>query len=281
MTGHLGQPPGAGSGRARYARAMALYQAGRIDAAQLEGYRVAASEDDRGPAALFAERGLALPPEAEPEPEALVRRLVEEADRYLATLSGPGVAEVRQGIARGRAGAFSASVASHPVVAEHLAPALATLAPTHPALASAIAGAAPHLLWQGYDGYPVDSIGADFAAGHAYASVMGEAATIAATGFDLGLFVIAPHLLYRDHRHPAAELYAPLTGPHGWRFGPGRALSLRPAHRPVWNTALRPHLTKVGPLPFLCLFAWTSDVNAPAEVVPAEDWPELEALRLG
>ena len=28
---------------------------------------------------------------------------------------------------------------------------------------------------------------------------------------------------------------APLTGPHGWRFGPRRPLTLESAHHPVWN----------------------------------------------
>ena len=87
-------------------------------------------------------------------------------------------------------------------------------------------------------------------------------------------------MLYRDHCHAAPELYAPLTGPHGWRFGPGRPLMVKPAHQPVWNPPYPPHLTKVGPVPFLCLFGWTRDVNEVARVMPAADWPELEALRL-
>jgi hypothetical protein len=96
----------------------------------------------------------------------------------------------------------------------------------------------------------------------------------------MGLFVIAPQVLYRDHRHRASELYAPLTGPHGWRFGVQRPLRTLPAHRPVWNEPFAPHLTKVGPTPFLCLYAWTRDVNAGAEILPATDWSALETLRL-
>ena len=208
--------------------------------------------------------------------------LVGEAERCRAGLPGPGLAEVRAGIARGQGGLVSPlAPLGHPVVAAHLAPALAECAGTHPALAAAIAAAAPHLAWASYDLYPRAAIGADFADGHAFCSLIGESAPIPARDFDLGLFLIAPHVLYRDHAHPAPELYAPLTGPHGWRFGPGRPLVTRPAHRPVWNPPLRPHATKVGPTPFLCLFAWTADVNEPAHVLPATDWPELEALRLG
>jgi hypothetical protein len=50
---------------------------------------------------------------------------------------------------------------------------------------------------------------------------------------------------------------------------------------PVWNDPHRPHMTKVGTIPFLALFGWTADVTEAAVVIPASDWAELEALRLG
>lgn len=278
----LAQPLGApGSARVRYGAAMALHRAGRLDAAALEVYRICASLDGQDPAAVFAERGLALPQLPPPDVATRLRGLLDEADTYLAGLPGPGVAEVRLRLAAFRTGPCTpAPGPDHPVVAQHLAPALAALHTSHPALAAAIADAAPLLHWAAYDAYPRDEIGAAFADGHAFASLLGEAAPIPAQDFDLGLFLIAPGLLYRDHAHAAPELYAPLTGPHGWRFGPGRPLVLKPAHQPVWNLPERPHLTKVGALPFLCLFAWTREVNSPARVIPADDWPALEALTL-
>ena len=72
-----------------------------------------------------------------------------------------------------------------------------------------------------------------------------------------------------------------MTGPHGWRFGPGTPLIVKPAHEPVWNPPDAPHMTKIGPVPFLCIFGWTKDVMLPARVLPAADWAELEALRIG
>lgn len=212
--------------------------------------------------------------------EASVRHLVAEIDGYLAILSGPGVAEVRALTARWRDGPVIPATADNPVVAAHLGAALAALAPGHPALADAIAGAAPHLPWVTYDAYPPDEIGEAFRTGHAFASLIGEGAAIPAADFDMGLFLVAPHLLYRDHAHPAPELYAPLTGPHGWRFGPAAPLVLKGPHEPVWNPPGAPHLTKVGPLPFLCIFGWTKDTGHPAHVVPAADWAELEAMRI-
>lgn len=283
MSGLLGIPPGArGSARARYGRAMRLYAEGRLSSAQLEAYRVAAADDNRPPSEVLEDRHLPIPGDAAPSPAALVRALVEEADRYLATLPGPGVAEVRVLLARWRDGPVAlAAPAPNAVVAAHLAPALEALAADRPALAGAIAAAAPFLRWTAFEGYPPDEIGEAFLRGHAFCSIVGEGAAIPAQDFDLGLFLIAPHVLYRDHAHAAPELYAPLTGPHGWRFGPGRPLVAKPAHLPVWNPAHRPHLTKVGPVPFLGLFGWTRDIWEPAHVIPAADWPELEVLHLG
>ncbi len=273
----LGQP---GSGRLRYAAAMHFHGRGLISPEVLEVYRICSPQDWEDPAGLLAARGLSvnLPPSS--APELAIRLLVEEVDRYLATLPGPGVAEVRALTTRWRDGPVMPSAAPNPVVATHLAPAVDTLDPTHPALAAAIRAAAPHLNWVSYDAYPPDEIGEAFCTGHAFASLIGEGAAIPAEDFDLGLFLVAPHVLYRDHAHPAPELYAPLTGPHGWRFGPGTPLVVKGAHEPVWNLPEAPHLTKVGALPFLCIFGWTKDTAHPARVLPAADWAELEAKRI-
>lgn len=276
----LGQP---GSGRVRYGAAMALHCAGEISDAALEVYRVCSARDLQDPTVVLQDEGLVAPDAAIQSSEAMIRLLVQEVDAYLAALPGPGVADVRRGLNAARHGAVrpcEAGALENPVQATHFPQVIAALAMTHPALAMAIASAAPLLHWITFDGYPLVEIGTDFAEGHAYASLFGENAPIAAEDFDLGLFMIAPHVLYRDRRHAAPELYAPLTGPHGWRFAPDAPLRLKPAHMPVWNDAFRTHMTKVGPVPFLCIYCWTRDANAPAEVVPATDWPALTALRL-
>lgn len=281
LLAELASPPGAkGSGRLRYGAAMALYHQGRLGDAALEVYRICALLDAQDPAPLLAELHLAAPMAPGQSAETAIRVLLAEADLYLATLPGPGVAEVRAGLQRWGHGPVTAGGGGNTVLAAHLPAALGQVQTTHPALARAIAGAAADLDWHRYDGYG-PAIGAAFATGHCFASLIGENAAIAARDFDFGLFLIAPQILYRDHRHPAPELYAPLTGPHGWRFGPDAPLMLKPAHQPVWNDPNRPHLTKVGSVPFLAFFGWTRDVQAQAEVITASDWPALEALRLG
>jgi hypothetical protein len=270
-----------GSGRMRYGAAMALHQEGRISTEQLECYRIASADDGLDPNLLLRERGLDVPLVRTPEPETLVRALVDAGDTYCRSLSGPGIAEVRQGIARFRTGTYSAAPQHvNAVVAQHMPVALQELAKSEPSLAGLIAAANPHLDWITYDLYDVERIGKDFAGSHAYCSIIGDDGSIRSVDFDFGLFLIAPHVLYRDHHHAAPELYAPLTGPHGWRFSPGSPLVIKHAHDPVWNEPFQPHLTKVGPKPFLCFYCWTRDNDKPAEVLPAPDWAELEALRL-
>lgn len=272
-----------GSGRVRYGAAMYFNRKGELSDSALEVYRICAPRDGEDPAGLLAVRhlGQEFADKARLSPEALIRNLVDEAECYISSLSGPGIAEVRQGLAHWRAGPVSLrTAAKNPVAERWLETALAAVQATHPALAHAIRAACPHLNWITFDGYPLDEVGAAFADGHAYVTLFGEDAAIPAQDWDMGLFLIAPDILYRDHQHPAPELYAPLTGPHGWRFGPNRPLRILPAHQPVWNPPNLPHLTKVGPLPFLCLYAWTRDVNAGARIVSANDWSTLEALRL-
>ena len=277
--GLLGVPLGeSGSGRLRYANAMALYQTGQMCAARLEAYRIAAASDTEPLDRVLAERGLSFAN----APADRICNLLDQAQLYLRALPGHGVAEVCDGINRLRDGPPSLAVTpENTVVTAHLPAALAALGQTHPDLAGAIGAARPDLNWITYDGYPPEQIGAGFATGHAYTSFRGQDAAIAALDFDFGLFLIAPHVLYRDHNHAAPELYAPLTGPHGWRFGPDDPLTIKPAHQPVWNPPFQPHLTKVGPTPFLCFFGWTRDVEQVAQVIPAPDWAPLEALRLG
>lgn len=263
-----------GSGRVRYGAAMALWQAGKISAEVLEVYRVAAAQDGRDPTAELRERGLPVPPL--PSEEDPILRLYAAARDYLLILDHPGAAEVRVGLPLDPGPTHIRPARQSAVADRWLAPALAAVVPSQPALAAAIAAAAGQLEWITYDAYPRKEIGEGFAAGHAFASIRGGEAPFAARDFDLGLFLIAPGVLYRDHCHAAPELYAPLTGPHGWRFGPGRPLMAKHAHEPVWNPPHQPHLTKVGRVPFLCLFVWTKDVNNPARVLAAADWAALE-----
>lgn len=276
----LHTPPGVlGSGRVRYGAAMALYGQGRITADVLEVYRVASAHDGRDPLAILREGGFSLPPMTDAQTP--VAALYAAARDYLLALDHPGAAEVRAGLPVDPGPERRMLNRPNAVVETWLPKSLGALAQSRPVLAAAITAAAGRLDWVTYDAYPLAEIGEGFATGHAFASLLGGDAPFAAKDFDMGVFLVAPDTLYRDHQHAAPELYAPLTGPHGWRFGPGRPLQIKPAHEPVWNPPHQPHLTKTGKIPFLSLFVWTRDVNDLAIVIPAQDWPALEAQEIG
>jgi hypothetical protein len=271
----LGQP---GSGRVRYGAAMALWRDGLMSAEVLEVYRAAAAHDGRDPLKLLASLSLPLPPP--PPAETPPGRLYAAARDYLLRLDHAGAADVRAGLPLDPGAERKLTPAANLVAARWLAAALDAVKPTEPALARAIADAADQLCWVTYDAYPRAEIGEAFATGHAFAALRGGEAPYAADDFELGLFLVAPGTLYRDRQHAAPELYAPLTGPHGWRFGTGRPLIVKPAHEPVWNPPQQPHLTLTGRVPFLGFYVWTRDVDLAARVIPADDWAELEAVHI-
>jgi hypothetical protein len=207
---------------------------------------------------------------------ATIARLIEEIDHYLADLKGPGIAEVRRGLLRFGEGPVREGIAPASPSCGHLDAALFCVNGVE-ALRQAINAARPALRWVTYDAYPSEMIGPRFPVAHAFASLISGTGHVPADDFELGLFLIAPKTLYRDHRHKAPELYVPLTGPHEWRFGVGESWTGYAAHTPIWNEPMQVHATLVRDIPFLALFAWTRDVMADAIVVRAPDWAEIEA----
>jgi hypothetical protein len=208
-----------------------------------------------------------------------IRNLVAAIDDYLGRFDGPGIADVRAGIARFRDGPLRDVRPARIAAVDHVETALAAIDADGEArpLGEAIKAALPYLAFSAYNPYPRDLIGGHYADNHTMAAIIGIDGQIFADDFDLGLFGFAANTLYRDHRHAAPELYAPLTGPNGWRFGSGDPLVWKPAHQPVWNEAWAQHCFRSGPLPYLCVFGWTRDVQVPAEMIVELDWATLEA----
>jgi Dimethlysulfonioproprionate lyase len=262
-----------GAGHARYAAAMHLYNRHLLGAEALEAFRVLAKRDCENPRIAFAAMGVPWPAEAISSEETL-HALVHAIDAYLSLLRDPCIGVVREGIAHWCKGSVRKIGPASLSLASELKQALAAM--DNIGLRSAIEAASPWLSWTTYDAYPLADIGEGFAKGHAFASLIGEGAPISADDFDLGLFLVAPRVFYRDHRHAAPELYAPLTGPHGWRFAPDAPLTWKEAHEPIWNEPWQPHAMLVGATPLLAIYCWTQNVNAPAEITRADDWHENE-----
>jgi hypothetical protein len=204
-----------------------------------------------------------------------VRNLVVECERYLQRFDLAEISMIRRDMERWGLGPVTPVVVHAAPDCGFLDEALAAMEGVD-ALRDAIAAIRPHLRWVTYDSYDPNEIGPWFPKRHAFASIIGRSGFVDANDWELGLFLIAPNTLYRDHHHAAPELYAPLTGPHRWRFGSDQPWAERPAHSPVWNSPWAVHATLTGATPFLCLFVWTRDIDLPAKVVHATDWAKYE-----
>lgn len=93
--------------------------------------------------------------------------------------------------------------------------------------------------------------------------------------FNLGVFMLGPRTLYRDHNHDAPELYLNLSEKSGWRFGSDDWQDY-PSGSLIWNAAGEPHATKVYDHPFISVFVWLENINSPCSVIHFNDWEEIE-----
>ena len=167
-----------------------------------------------------------------------------------------------------------------PVLAETLERAIGCIPrPRLGRIAQAIDAAKGRLRWRVDDGLYYDhgaEVGSGYAMGNMHCNLVGpHRAVFPAQDFLLGLFLLGPRILYRDHDHDAPEFYLNLTGPTGWRFAKGPWLEY-PAGSMLWNEPNSVHSTRVYETPFLSVFAWSRDVHAKCRVVAADDWITTE-----
>lgn len=93
--------------------------------------------------------------------------------------------------------------------------------------------------------------------------------------FTLGIFLLSPLTLYRDHFHQAPELYVNLSPRTGWRFQGGEWTDYF-AGSLIWNESNVIHATCVYDEPFISIFSWTRDITSSCKIVRYEDWERVE-----
>ena len=147
-------------------------------------------------------------------------------------------------------------------------------------LKAALVAAKDHLHWKVDDGeYYADGadVGEGYKNGNMHTLLIGpENAPVKSDQYLLGLFLLAPYTLYRDHKHHAPELYVALTGPTAWRFEVGEWTEHEAGSR-LFNPSNVAHATRVDETPFLALFAWElGAASSICSVVNASDWDQIE-----
>ena len=163
--------------------------------------------------------------------------------------------------------AFSPPKAARVPACRHLPETVGAAIMVDSGLAAAIAGLEEDLSWRHPDGYGDAEMGPGFSDNYAHAEIVGPSGCFAGEDFRLGLLLLGPRLHYRDHAHPAPELYWILSGPSEWKRGDD-GFMIRQAGETIWHEAGVVHATRTLEQPLLALWAWTGDADGPVTLVP-------------
>ncbi len=98
-----------------------------------------------------------------------------------------------------------------------------------------------------------------FLANYGYFVVAGPAdgppAFVEAPGLSMGFLLLGPGTHYPLHRHPAEEIYIPLSGDGEWQRGEA-AWRREPPGSVIHHPPGIPHATRAGTTPLLALYLW-------------------------
>ena len=125
--------------------------------------------------------------------------------------------------------------------------------------------------------YPTSAeVGKRYIESNLHAQLIGPDGSVARSkDFMLGVFILGPWTLYKDHSHIAPEFYLNLSNKSDWRFnfGPWQRYG---AGSLIWNPSKQIHATKVSDKPFLSIFAWLGHVNCFCKVHQSQDHSQIE-----
>jgi hypothetical protein len=196
-----------------------------------------------------------------------VRWFIGAARRGLEARRGEGVREVLERLAAQdvSAEAFREPEPRGLPVLTHLPQCLGEAMLLDPDLAAAVAAVEEGLQWRQSASYSDAVLGEGFTANYGWAEIIGPHGFFAGEDFLLGLLMLGPHRHYRDHFHPAPELYWPLTSGSLWSRDSG-GFAEKPQGDTIWHPPMSMHATKTGEAPLLTLWSWTRDTGIPARL---------------
>ena len=207
---------------------------------------------------------------------AMIRALVAERAQaftraissHLKRLAGEGVGEVLSRLDEQETGAASVLIPEPTTlpVLNHLDSCLKEASLFDAAISQAIADLRPYLQWRQSKAYNDALLGTGFIENYGWCEVIGPNGLFQGNDFLLGLLMLGPNTHYRDHFHPAPELYWPLTSNTEWRKGDEK-LTPKAAGTVIWHQPNVIHATKTGAAPLLTIWSWTRDTATPARLV--------------
>jgi hypothetical protein len=180
---------------------------------------------------------------------------------------GEGTAHTLARLAQQDTGAaqFREPVPHRQPVCRYLAQCIAETMLLDANLAAALAAVEDRLNWRLSVGYSDALLGEGFMASYGWCEIVGANGFFPGEDFRLGLLLLGPGLHYKDHYHPAPELYWPLTGPSDWKRGAG-GFETRNAGDIIWHKPFVMHATRTLDTPLLAVWSWTEDTATPAKL---------------
>lgn len=196
------------------------------------------------------------------------RWLINAIAAGLSARNGPGLDEVLERLAQQDLTKLRDCPARQLPVCRLLPETVAAAMMVDPSLAAAAAACVDELEWRHTAGYSDSLLGEGFMDNYGHCELIGPYGVFPGEDFLLGLLILGPLRHYRDHYHPAPELYWPLTGPSRWKQGSG-GFETKQAGETVWHEANIVHATQTGEEALLAVWAWTRDTAIRARLVAA------------
>lgn len=196
-----------------------------------------------------------------------VRWLIGAISEGLERRGGEGTAHVLARIAQQAIGPaqFREPAPRRQPVCSYLAQCVAGSILVDANVAAALAAIEDRLNWCQSASYSDTVLGDGFMANYGWCELVGSAGFFPGDDFRLGMLLLGPHRHYKDHYHPAPELYWPLTGPSDWKRGAG-GFATRAAGEIVWHKPFVMHATRTFDAPLLAVWCWTEDTAEPAKL---------------
>ncbi|WP_395684713.1 dimethylsulfonioproprionate lyase family protein [Aestuariivirga sp.] len=196
-----------------------------------------------------------------------VRWLIGAVARGLGARHGEGVADVLDRLAQQDldTARFAAPEPRALPVLAHLPHCLGEAMLLDADLAAAIASVEESLQWRQSACYSDALLGEGFTANYGWAEIIGPNGFFPGDDFLLGLLMLGPERHYRDHFHPAPELYWPLTTASHWSVDSGPFVEKQQGAT-IWHAPMAMHATITRDMPLLAVWSWTRDTATPARL---------------
>ena len=133
---------------------------------------------------------------------------------------------------------------------------MAATAPETDALAAQLIAEVAGLAWE--QSFAAGEASPAFLANYGWTEIIGPTAPLRAGRLSAGFLLLGPRVAFPLHRHPAEEVYVPLSGTAYWRRGRRPFAPARPGqiiHHSPWL----PHAMRTSDAPLLAMYVWRGD----------------------